>query len=144
MINMNEKIKVQITTIHKTDEGEFPMSVIADGNYKKINDTHYVNYEYKDEESGAITKALIKAGGDRVEVINNGDFKYKMAFAKNEVRDLDTDVGGLVLSLKQVTKEVYITEDGDDLLIEMEYELYQGDELTSSCDMKINILRRIQ
>ena len=141
---MNEKIKVQITTIHKTEDGEFPISVIADGNYKKIDDTHFISYSYTDEESGALMKSLIKANSDRVEVNGSGDLAYRMIFDKKKIHISKADAGGLALSIKQVTNDLSVIEDEGGIIISIDYELYQGEALMSSCDMKINILRRIQ
>lgn len=140
---VDEKVKVQITTLHKTEDGEFPIAVIADGNYRKIDDMHYVSYSYTDEESGALVKSLIKAKSDRVEVIGSGDLAYRMVFDKKEIHISKADAGGLAMSLKQVTHDVCVAEDEGDVTISIDYELYQGDVLMSSCDMIINILRRI-
>ena len=140
---VDEKVKVQITTVHKTEDGEFPIAVIADGNYRKIDDMHYVSYSYTDEESGALVKSLIKAKSDRVEVIGSGDLAYRMVFDKKEIHISKADAGGLALSIKQVTNDLSVTEDEGGIIISIDYELYQGEALMSSCDMIINILRRI-
>jgi len=139
-----EKVKVKITTIHKTDEGEFPLIIEADGTYKKIGEIHYITYEYIDEESKANIKTLIKCNGESVEVISDGDSKYRMLFDEKIDHISKVDMGGYSMSLKQCTNGVSLMDEGDNINIAIDYELYQGDVLTSACDMKINILRRIQ
>ena len=139
-----ERVKVRIETIHKTDEGNFPIIKDANGTYKKIDDMHYLTYEYMDEECASRIKCLIKCNEKFAEVIGDGDNKYKLLFDRDVDHISKVDMGGYVLSLKQHTNHISILESEDKVVVTINYELYQGDDMTSACDMKIHILRRIQ
>ncbi len=134
---MKSNALVYITTIHKTEDGHFPIEIKTSGIYKKINDYHYVDYEYVDEESDSRLKTLIKATKTRVEVNTSGDSKYRMVFDKNEEHISRADIGQLQTSIKQVTKKVSLEETNDGIILFIDYELFRGKELMTSCEMII-------
>ena len=131
------KVSVYITTIHKTEDESMPIEIKASGIYTKTDDYHYVDYEYFDVDSKSKTKTLVKASKNRVEVNTKGDSNYRLVFDKSEEHISKVQMGELITSFKQVTNKVSLEENSNGVIIFIDYELYRGRELMSSCEMLI-------
>ena len=131
------KVSVYITTSHKTEDESMPIEIKSSGIYTKTDDYHYVDYEYFDVDSKSKTKTLVKASKNRVEVNTKGDSNYRLVFDKSEEHISKVQMGELITSFKQVTKKVSLEENSNGVIIFIDYELYRGRELMSSCEMLI-------
>ena len=136
-----ENVKVNITTTHKTDEGNLQIKIECDGIYLKRDDYHYIKYEYIDEENGGCVKTMIKASDDLIEVHSKGDSNYHMIFEKNSVHPSVIQMQKMSIDAYVATKDLQIDVKKDKIGLSIDYELHVNGEVMTEAIMKIDMIK---
>lgn len=126
----------------QTDQGREDadqIETVANGDYYRRNDKHYVIYEEVAEGFEQPTRNRLKFSEDIVELSRSGPINVHMVFQENKknLTSYNTPFGQILMGID--TKKIQIQEQEDHIVMEVEYLLYANDEFLSDCRMKINI-----
>ena len=122
----------------QSEEAE-PMEVITAGDYYKKNNKHYVNYDEVTEGFAGTTKNIIKLQEDCVDITKRGITNVHMVFEKNKknVTCYETPFGSLMLGIN--AKDIKITEEENDISVDVRYALELNYEHLADCTIKMAI-----
>lgn len=122
----------------QSEEAE-PMEVITAGDYYKKNNKHYVIYDEVTEGFTGTTKNIIKLQEDCVDITKRGITNVHMVFEKNKknVTCYETPFGSLMLGIN--AKDIKITEEENDISVDVRYALELNYEHLADCTIKMAI-----
>lgn len=122
----------------QSEEAE-PMEVITAGDYYKKNNKHYVIYDEVTEGFAGTTKNIIKLQEDCVDITKRGITNVHMVFEKNKknVTCYETPFGSLMLGIN--AKDIKITEEENDISVDVRYALELNYEHLADCTIKMAI-----
>lgn len=125
--------------IARKSEETDPVEVITAGDYFKKNNKHYVLYDEVVEGFDGVTKNIIKVQKDCVDITKKGIMNVHMVFEKNKknVACYETPFGNLMLGID--AKNIKITEEENDILVNVEYALELNYEHLANCNIKMAI-----
>lgn len=132
---------IKVTTIHESEGEKYPMNISTKGGYRKINDKHYITYDYVDAEGGGISKMLVEVTNSKVVVTAKGDGNYQMIFEAGKTNVSNTTMNGMAFSFKQVTDRADIYESDEQIKVVLDYALYQNEILATKCHMEIVVIK---
>ena len=122
----------------QSEEAE-PVEVITAGDYYKKNNKHYVIYDEVTEGFAGTTKNIIKLQEDCVDITKRGITNVHMVFEKNKknVTCYETPFGSLMLGIN--AKDIKITEEENDISVDVRYALELNYEHLADCTIKMAI-----
>lgn len=122
----------------QSEEAE-PVEVITAGDYYKKNNKHYVIYDEVTEGFAGTTKNIIKLQEDCVDITKRGITNVHMVFEKNKknVTCYETPFGSLILGIN--AKDIKITEEENDISVDVRYALELNYEHLADCTIKMAI-----
>ena len=125
------------TDLSGEDAGQ--IETVANGDYYKKNDKHYVLYEDVTEGFDQPTKNRLKFGENMVELSRSGLVNVHMLFQENKknLTNYNTPFGQILMGI--ATKKIQVTEREERITVEVDYTLEINDEFLSDCHMKIDI-----
>ena len=120
------------------DENE-PIEVITPASYYYKNNKHYVIYDEVTEGFAGTTKNIIKLQEDCVDITKRGITNVHMVFEKNKknVTCYETPFGSLMLGIN--AKDIKITEEENDISVDVRYALELNYEHLADCTIKMAI-----
>ncbi len=136
---MTREVKVTISGLQYGEDMEQDnIETVAEGEYFKKNDTHYILYEDLEEETRQPSKNRIKYKDNLLELTRQGIVNTHMIFEENKVHMTDyvTPYGHFLLGIR--TERVGFVEEEDCICISAEYKIEIGEEPIST--NKINIV----
>ena len=125
--------------IARQNEGSEPVEVITPGDYYKKNNKHYIIYDEVMEGFEGTTKNIIKLQEDCVDITKKGITNVHMVFEKNKknVTCYETPFGSLMLGIN--AKDIKITEEENDISVDVRYALELNYEHLADCTIKMEI-----
>lgn len=125
--------------ITKQNEESEPIEVITAGDYYKKNDKHYVIYDEVAEGFEGITKNIVKLQENCMDITKRGITNVHMVFEKNKkhVSCYETPFGSLMLGIN--ARNVRITEEENDIFVDVDYALELNDTHLADCKIKVAI-----
>lgn len=126
---MNNKVSIYIEGIIR-GKGE-RITAKANGNYRFLNGRHVILYKETNSENQTTTSNIVKISEGLVEIIKNGNGKTHMVFdlSRKTSAEYDTPYGSLRFQVN--TTRIDIENKGNELIINMEYSLYSGNDRLS-------------
>ena len=138
---MTQKVMLTLQGMQADQGGEDTgqIETVANGDYYKKNDKHYVIYEEVAEGFEQPTKNRLKFSEGMVELSRSGPINVHMIFQENKknLTSYNTPFGQIPMGID--TKKIQVTELGNRITVEVEYSLDVGGEFLSDCHMKIDI-----
>ncbi len=139
-IRMTKEVLISIVGMQfdLTDEGS-DIQVVTTGEYYKRNNSHFLLYEEADEDSGGVTKSVIKFRSDLVELTKKGYVNVHMMFeeGKKNLTNYATMFGDILIGID--TKKIAVEESEDKILIDVEYALDANYEFLADCKIHIEV-----
>ena len=140
---MTREVNVTISGLQWDEDREQDnIESVAVGVYFKKNDSHYILYEDRDEESRQTSKNRIKYKDNLLELTRQGLVNTHMVFEENKVHMTDyvTPYGHFHLGIR--TENVKLEEQEDSIRISAEYKIEIGEEPISTNQINIVIQSR--
>lgn len=138
---MTQRVMLTLRGLQTDRNGEDAGQVetVADGDYYKKNDKHYVLYEEVTEGFGKPTKNRLKFSEDMVELSRSGSVNVHMIFQENKknLTNYRTPFGQIYMGID--TKEIRVTEKEERIIVEVDYALEINGEFLNDCHIKIDI-----
>lgn len=115
------------------------VETVTVGDYYKKNNKHYVIYEEVIEGFTQVTKNRLKFSEGMLELTRNGLINVHMVFQENKknMTNYNTPFGQILIGID--TKKIQITEQEDDIVVDVDYALDVNYEFLSDCHIKIHI-----
>ena len=134
---MKKNVVITVRGLQRQTEDE-PVEVISAGTYLRKEDTHYLSYEEADED-GKITKNRIKITPDSIEMTKQGGIATQMVFVRGQKHYAcyETPFGELTLGM--TTKHIKVTEENNQLLVALRYDLEVNGAHMSECELDIEV-----
>ena len=134
---MKKNVVITVRGLQRQTEDE-PVEVISAGTYLRKEDTHYLSYEEADED-GKITKNRIKITPDSIEMTKQGGIATQMVFVRGQKHFAcyETPFGELTLGM--TTKHIKVTEENNQLLVALRYDLEVNGAHMSECELDIEV-----
>ncbi len=134
---MKKNVVITVRGLQRQTEDE-PVEVISAGTYLRKEDTHYLSYEEADED-GKITKSRIKITPDSIEMTKQGGIATQMVFVRGQKHFAcyETPFGELTLGM--TTKHIKVTEENNQLLVALRYDLEVNGAHMSECELDIEV-----
>lgn len=142
MMTKDVLVSINGLQIARQNEGSEPVEVITPGDYYKKNDKHYIIYDEVMEGFEGTTKNIIKLQEDCVDITKRGITNVHMVFEKNKknVTCYETPFGSLMLGIN--AKDIRITEEENDISVDVRYALELNYEHLADCTIKMAIQSR--
>lgn len=138
---MTQKVMLMLNGLQAGQGGEDAgqIKTVANGDYYKRNDKHYVIYEEITEGFEQPTRNRLKFSGSMVELSRSGPINVCMVFRENEKNPVsyNTPFGQILMEID--TKKIQVMEQENHIIVEVEYSLEVSGEFLSDCHMKIDI-----
>lgn len=137
---MTKEVLLSITGMQfDLSEEESDIQVVTTAEYYKRNNSHFVLYEEADEESGQITKSIIKYKDDLMELTKKGFVNVHMMFeeGKKNLTNYATIFGDILIGID--TKKIVVTDTEEKILVDVEYALDTNYEFLADCKIHIEI-----
>ncbi|HPU63423.1 MAG TPA: DUF1934 domain-containing protein [Mobilitalea sp.] len=116
-------------------------SIITDvaGEYRFFNGKHIIRYKEYDKENIGESDNTIKVLPGVVEIIKKGDYHTHMVFdlSKNTYTFYNTPYGSFMFQIR--TKRIEIEQNEKELIVDMEYALFQNNEHFSDNQIRIEV-----
>ena len=142
---MTQKITLTFRGMQSNQGGECSEQIetVSQGDYFKRNGKHYVIFEESVEGIDDKVKSKLKFDADIVEVSRSGSMNSHMTFRENKknLTGYNTPFGQILMGI--YTKKIQITEQEDQITVDVDYSLDANDEFLSDCHMEIAILPAI-
>lgn len=125
--------------IAKQSEDAEPIEIIMAGDYYKKNNKHYIVYDEIMEGFDGVTKNVIRLDEDCMDITKKGVANVHMVFEKGKknVACYETPFGSLMLGID--AKDIRITEEEHDILVDVDYALELNYERLADCKIKVAI-----
>ena len=135
---MKKNVVITVRGLQRQIDEEEPIEVISAGIYLRKEDTHYLSYEEADED-GKITKNRIKITPDSIEMTKQGGIATQMVFVRGQKHYAcyETPFGELTLGM--TTKHIKVTEENNQLLVALRYDLEVNGAHMSECELDIEV-----
>ena len=141
MKSMTQEVLLTLHGLQTNQGGEDAgqIETVANGDYYKKNDKHYVIYEEITEGFEQPTRNRLKFSEDMVELSRSGPINAHMVFQENKknLTNYKTPFGQILMGIN--TKKIQIQEQENHITVEVEYSLDVSGEFLSDCHMKIDI-----
>ncbi|MCD7819691.1 MAG: DUF1934 domain-containing protein [Lachnospiraceae bacterium] len=118
------------------------VEVFSAGKYYFRNGKHYVEYEERDDDSGAPIKNRITLRGHHLEVIRRGPYNTKMIFEENTKSTswYETPIGSVLAGFD--VAEMQVSESEDLIEIHVNYALEFNYEHVADSSIRIRIMAK--
>lgn len=143
---MNKNVLVAISGLQTEIGDNEAIEVISPGEYHQRDGKHYILYEEmfeeQEEESGGVSKNLLKIAPDYVELTKKGYTNVNMVFEKNKktMTYYQTPFGNLLIGLH--TTNISIVEKKEGLIARIDYSLDVNYDHVSDCNIQIKVIDR--
>ena len=138
---MTQKVMLTLQGLQTNQDVEDAgqIETVANGDYYKKNDKHYVIYEEVAEGFEQATKNRLKFSENMVELVRSGPINVHMVFQENKknLTNYNTPFGQILMGID--TKKIQMQEQENHITVEVEYSLDVSGEFLSDCHMKIDI-----
>ena len=142
---MTQKVMLTFRGMQLNQGGEASEQIetVSQGDYYKRNGKHYVIFEESVEGIDDKVKSKLKFDADTVEISRSGQMNSHMIFQENKknLTGYNTPFGQILMGI--YTKKIQITEQEDQITVDVDYSLDANDEFLSDCHMEIAILPAI-
>lgn len=136
---MEKDVFITIKGVHTVDGDSDETELIIPGTYYYRDGKHFICYEEANEQTGEISKCLMKIGSTSIEMIKRGSHATHIVFEKDKkyYTNMKTEMG--IFSMAMDTKEVYVQGTKEDRTIEATicYGLEMNEQKVSDCQVKI-------
>lgn len=137
---MTKQVIAAIRGLHFTNEedGE-QIETITPAEYYYRGGNHYLLYEEVDEDSGRLTRSMIKYKPQFMELTQKGQINVHMVFEeqKKNVTSYVTPFGNMMIGID--TEKVNVVEQDEKMILSVEYALDINYEQLASCRIHIEI-----
>lgn len=135
---MKKNVVITVRGLQRAVSDDEPVEVISAGTYLRKADTHYLSYEEADED-GKITKNRIKITPESVEMTKQGGVTTQMIFVKGQKQYACyvTPFGELTLGM--TTNRIRVTEEEQNIAVELRYDLEINGAHMSECELDIDV-----
>lgn len=138
---MKRDVLVTVKGMQSIEDGQEPEQVemVAKGDYYFRNGHHFICYNEVIEGYDEPTKNMIKVMGGYVEVQKKGMTNTHMVFeeSKKNVTYYDTPFGNMEMGISAT--KIDVTEEEENLDIQIEYALEINDVHTADCRISVNV-----
>lgn len=138
---MNQNVNIILKGLHTSvDENEDNIELIIPGMYYFRNGKHFVCYEETDEETGNVTKSVLKFTENYVDLIRRGANSSHLTFEKGKTHHsyYNTPMGDLFIGV--CTNDIiFNSSDEASFNIEIFYSLEMNNQKVSDCNVQILI-----
>ncbi|CRZ35609.1 uncharacterized beta-barrel protein YwiB (DUF1934 family) [Herbinix hemicellulosilytica] len=133
------KGKVNVFIEGKTRENNGSIITDVTGEYRFFNGKHIIRYKEYDKENTGESDNTIKVLPGLVEMIKKGDNRTHMVFdlSKDTHTFYNTPYGSFMFQI--CTKRIEIEENEKELIVDMEYALFQNNEHFSDNQIRIAV-----
>lgn len=139
---MKKDVLVSISGLQFEIDKEEAIEVISVGEYYNRNGKHYVLYDEILEEVEGITNCILKISDKQVSIQKKGANNVHMIFEENRknITYYSTPFGDLQIGIN--TTSIKVTEEEDEILINIKYELDINNSHVSDCEIQVKINSR--
>lgn len=140
---MNKAVRITVTGV--SDSGnpeEMPefTQTVAEGHYGVINEKGVVSYEETDEDTGALTKTLVRFDEGSLEVTRKGNIESKLVFTSGERYETAYATPYGSFTMATVTEEFRREESEEKIELHVTYDMELNNEFVSKNSIVIEIL----
>jgi len=139
-VRMTKEVLISIIGMQfdLSDEGN-DIQVVTSGEYYSRGNSQFLLYEEADEDSGGITKSMIKFRSDLVELTKKGYVNVHMMFeeGKKNLTNYTTVFGDILIGID--TKKIAVEETEDKIVVGVEYALDANYEFLADCKIRIEV-----
>ncbi len=124
------------------EEDADKIETVTAGSYYKRNGKHYVVYEEITEGFEQPTRNRLKFGDNVLELSRHGLINMHMVFQENKknLTNYSTPFGQILIGID--TRKVKISEQEDNIVVDVDYSLDVNYEYLSDCHIRIDILSK--
>lgn len=135
---MKKDVIVELSGTQMLLDSNEPITIVSNGTYHKRNGKYYIKYE-EISTDGIRFNCMIKADEDTVEVTRSGPFNSCLVFKKDRccMTPYNTPFGTLMVGI--TTKDLFILEDTDILIIKVKYSLSINYDHVAECSAEIKV-----
>ncbi len=139
---MKKDVLVSISGLQFEIDKEETVEVISVGEYYNRNGKHYILYDEILEEVEGITRCTLKISDKQVSIQKKGANNVHMIFEVNRknVTYYSTPFGDLQIGIN--TTSIKVTEEEEQILANIKYELDINYSHVSDCEIQIKITSR--
>jgi len=139
---MKKDVLVSISGLQFEIDKEEAVEVITAGEYYYRNGKHYILYEEVIEGIEGVTNCTLKIWNDQVSISKKGTSNVNMVFEVNRknLSFYSTPFGDLQIGIN--TTSIKVTEEEDQLIAKIKYELDINYTHVSDCEVLIKITSR--
>ena len=134
---MNKEIILTITGLQEELKEDEALEVLIPGEYYNRDGKHYILYEELSEDDGAVTKSVLKASPEKVELTRRGERNVAMVFEAGKTSNSIYTLPYGSLDMAIHTTDIHINETDTSLDIEVFYSLDINYEHISDCVVRI-------
>lgn len=139
MVRKQEKVRLTITGIQRTDEGKTCVETTFLADCLRNKDGLFLFYEEQTEENAEAAKCLIKWTGGRLERIRRGTPDLHMVFEEGCLYKTDYPTSYGLFSLDIRTHRTEYKEEKNGLSLYAVYQLENDGIVLSECSLKISV-----
>lgn len=139
---MKKDVLVSISGLQFEIDKEEAVEVISVGEYYNRNGKHYILYDEILEEVEGITNCTLKISDKQVSIQKKGANNVHMIFEANRknITYYNTPFGDLQIGIN--TTSIKVTEEEDQILVTINYELDINYSHVSDCEIQVKITSR--
>ncbi|WP_097014621.1 DUF1934 domain-containing protein [Anaerocolumna aminovalerica] len=139
---MKKDVLVSISGLQFEIDKEEAVEIISAGEYYNRNGKHYILYDEILEEMEGITNCTLKISHEQVSIQKKGANNVHMIFEVNRknLTYYSTPFGDLQIGIN--TTSIKVTEEKDQILVNIQYELDINYSHVSDCEIQVKITSR--
>lgn len=136
---MNKDVLISINGLQVVEDTNDTVEVITVGEYYNRNGKHFIMYDEMDDDSGAITKNLVKISGESIEIKRTGMITTTMLFETDKINKsyYSTPFGDLMVEIE--TNSIDVDESDTSLDIKIDYALSVNNQELNTCAISIKV-----
>lgn len=138
---MNNDVIISIDSFHRMHDGEDShINEKYEGQYFLKSGMHYILYDSIDEESKERVSNTIKFNEEKMTLVKKGGTRTTLYFSLNQCHKSDYVTPFGIFGLETNTTKYATKFEAEKMGINLEYELYLNEQLSSVCTMNIEVI----
>ena len=139
---MTSEVLVTVVGEQFQESDSDPIELVTVGVYEKKGDKHCVSYEEIPDNGDGISQTVLGFNHDKMEMTKKGEVSVNMIFekGKSNVTYIETVMGSL--SIGVTTTKLSVTEQEDEITLNVKYGMDLNYSYVSDCELNILIQAR--
>lgn len=136
---MNKDVLVSINGLQALEDSDDTVEIITVGEYYNKNGKHYILYEDIDEDSGSVTKNIIKVSENDIEIRKKGYVNTTMLFNKKQKNKsyYSTPFGDMLVEIE--TRDIDVKAQESVIDIKIDYALIINNQHMTDCNISLQV-----